>query len=259
MLGKLDALFADRLILDLEDGVAPSEKGSARENLLAMAAPERPFMLRINPPGSPWHEDDLALAAALKPATVVLPKAESPAEVAGLAAKFSTHGSSTALMIETAGGVGRVRELAAAAPDISMLIYGSADLRLSLGARPDPARTWERHAMGEILLAARMHRCAAIDAVYFHYKDRDGLVREAEIARSLGFDGKSCIHPGQIDPIHDVFSSTTEEITWARKILAAWEEQGGGSKAVIVVDGEMIEALHLQVAQRILKGRSTQA
>ena len=115
--------------------------------------------------------------------------------------------------------------------------------------------------MGEILLAARMHRCQAIDAVYFRYKNRDGLVREAEIARSLGFDGKSCIHPGQVEPIHQVFSSTEEEIVWARKILAAWKDQDGDRKGVIVVDGEMIEALHLEVARKILarvqlKGRT---
>lgn len=105
-----------------------------------------------------------------------------------------------------------------------------------------------------------MHNCAAIDAVYFKYKDRDGLIREAEIARNLGFDGKSCIHPGQVEPIHQVFSSTPEELAWARKILAAWEERGGGSKGVIVVDGEMIEPLHLEVAGRIIariRGRRT--
>ena len=253
MLRKLDSLAADRLILDLEDGVAPSEKEAARANLLRMATPTRPVMLRIDPPGTNWHEGDLEVAAKLRPAAVVLPKVEEPAEVAELAARFAGHGSATALMIETALGVGRVQELAGAATDVSMLIYGSADLRLSLGARPDPDRNWERHAMGEILLAARMYGCAAIDAVYFHYKDVDGLVREAEIARDLGFDGKSCIHPGQVDPIHDVFSSTTEEITWARKILAAWEERGGGSKGVIVVDGEMIEPLHLEVARKILR------
>ncbi len=252
MLGKLDSLAADRLILDLEDGVAPPEKDDARGNLAEMAAPERPFMLRINPPGTPWHEQDLAAAEQLSPETVLLPKAEDPSEVAGLAARFAGHGSTTGLMIETTLGVGRARELAGAAPDVSILIYGSADLRLSLGARPDGGRVWERHAMGEILLAARMHRCAAIDAVYFHYKDRDGLVREAEIARNLGFDGKSCIHPGQVEPIHEVFSSNSEEIAWARKVLAAWEERAGDSKGVIVVDGEMIEALHLEVARKIL-------
>lgn len=255
MLRKLGELPADALAVDLEDGVAPEAKEAARDNLRAAAGrfPSDVFwMLRVNPPGTPWHEDDLDLAQELAPLAVLLPKAEDPSVVRDLALRFARHDADTALMIETAAGLGRVRELAAAQSRVGMLVYGNADLRLSLGARPDPDRGWERHALHEILLAARMNGCLAIDAVYFRYRDREGLARHARTARNLGYDGQSCIHPDQVPVIHEAYSSTPDEVAWAEKVVAAWEEQDGESRGVIVVDGEMIEALHLSVAQRIL-------
>jgi citrate lyase beta subunit len=148
--------------------------------------------------------------------------------------------------------VGKVRWLAGSNERIDLLIYGAADLRRSLGARPDPERRWETLALQEILLAARMHGCEAIDSVYFHYQDPEGLVKHARVARDLGYDGKSCIHPDQIALIHEVFSTTEEERAWAEKVLAAWDDQEGEKSGVITLEGEMIEALHLEVARRIL-------
>ncbi len=106
--------------------------------------------------------------------------------------------------------------------------------------------------MSEILLAARMHDCAAIDAVTFQFRDLDALADDATIARDLGFDGKSCIHPAQLETVHRVFSSSEEELAWARRVHDAWEREEGERRGVIVVDGEMIEALHIDVARRIL-------
>jgi citrate lyase subunit beta/citryl-CoA lyase len=258
MLAKLPELGADALVLDLEDGVAPAEKDAARDHLRDAAArgwlsEATSWSLRINAEGSPWQAADLDLVDELRPQRVVLPKAESPASVAACAERCALSGARIGLMIETAPSVGRARELASAHPRIDLLVLGSADLRLSLGARPDAERRWELHALGETLLAARMHGCAAIDSVYFHYQDREGLVRHAQVARDLGFDGKSCIHPDQVPPIRDVFSSTVEEITWAHGVLRAWVEQNGAHRGVVVHDGEMIEALHLEVAERILE------
>jgi citrate lyase subunit beta/citryl-CoA lyase len=165
---------------------------------------------------------------------------------------FAGHGTSTGVMIETALGLGRVRDLASAHPRVTFLLYGSADLRRSLGANPDPDRNWERHALHEIVLAARMHGCRAIDGVQFRFRDLDALARDATIARDLGFDGKSCIHPGQVETVHRVFSSTADEIAWARGVLETWEAEDGAARGVVVRDGEMIEALHLAIARRIL-------
>ena len=106
--------------------------------------------------------------------------------------------------------------------------------------------------MSEILLAARMHDCAAIDAVHFRFRDLEGLEQEARIARDLGFDGKSCIHPGQIEVVHRIFSSSPEELHWAGEVLRGWDEGDGERQGVVVIEGEMIEALHVDLARRIL-------
>ena len=260
MLAKLADLAADVVVLDLEDGVAPAAKDGAREALRALAdrgglpAGGR-WMLRVNAVGSPWHDDDLDLVAELRPPGVLLAKAGRAHDVEVLAAQWAAEGAFTALMIETARGLGCVRELAGAHGRVALLVYGSADLRRELGARPDPARTWERHAMSEIVLAARMHGAAAIDAVQFRFRDLDALAQDARIARDLGFDGKSCIHPDQLPTVHEIFRSSADEIAWAEAVLAGWERVDGERRGVAVVDGEMIERLHLDVARRILKRR----
>ena len=256
-LDRIPSLAADTVIVDLEDGVAPAEKGAARDNVRHAASDGalagRPWSLRINTgPGGPPPED-LTLVGFARPSTVVLPKASDPEGVKALAARFAEHGASTALMIETAEGVSRVQELAGAHPAVRMLIVGSADLRLSLGARPDSERTWEIHALSQVLLAARRHGAAAIDAAYFAYRDASGLRKHAAVARNLGYDGKSCIHPAQVDPIHEIFGNTAAEIAWARRVLAAWDEGRGESVGVVALDGEMIEALHVTVARRLLE------
>jgi len=134
-----------------------------------------------------------------------------------------------------------------------MAIVGSADLHVSLRARPDPGRSWEHHALSRVLLAARRYGHLAIDSVYFRYRDDDGLRAHAAMARTLGYDGKSCIHPAQIAVIHDVYKSTPEELAWARRVLAAWVAANRGADGVVAMDGEMIEALHGTLAERILE------
>lgn len=250
-------LAADAYIVDLEDGIGPDEKERARETV-RRCAEEGAFhalplwMLRVNAPGSPWHEDDLSLAEALRPPLVVLPKAEDPQETADLAGWFAGHETGTALMIETAAGVAAARELAASHEGVEMMILGSADLRRSLRAQPDGDRMWERHAMAEVLLAARARDLTAIDSVYFHFRDTEGLRRHASIGRRMGYDGASCIHPSQIPVLHEVFAPTPEEVAWAERVLAEWEAAGRDGRAVLVIEGEMIESLHAGIARRIL-------
>jgi len=260
-LEKIPSLDADAVLVDLEDGVAAGDKDAAREHVRAAIAQgtlgPRPWMLRVNGGAAGPPPADLTLVGFARPSTVVLPKADDPALVGQLAARFAEHGATTALMIENAQGVARARELAGAHAAVRMLILGSADLRLSLGARPDDARRWERHTLSEVLLAARVHGAVAIDSVYFHYKDGKGLRRHAEIARDLGYDGKSCIHPAQIETIHEVYRRTPEETAWARRVLQAWQDGDGESRGVVTIDGEMIEALHVTVARRILEDEAS--
>jgi len=258
MLAGLHALPADGVILDLEDGVAPGDKSSARDHVRRAAADgvlgrAPSWSLRVNPARTTWHEADLHLAEELQAPRIVLPKAEDPGTAAALARRCANWGGTVGLMIETARGVARVRELATCDPAIDLLVYGSADFRISMGARPDAAREWERHALAEILLAARVGDCQAIDAVYFHYRDADGLRREARTARDLGYDGKSCIHPGQVGTIHDVFAVTAEELAWAREVLEVWRARDGEREGIVGHRGEMLEALHARLAERILR------
>ena len=261
MLAKIVSLGADLFVVDLEDGVPPTEKSAARDTVRAAARegqlPAERWALRVNAAGSAWCDDDLDLVEELAPPYAVLPKAEHVTATQTIAGRWRARDVATCLMIETARGVGFARELACCSPGIAALMYGSADLRRSLGSRDDGSRTWERHAMGQILLAARIAGCAAIDAVTFQFRDTALLERDARIARDLGFDGKSCIHPGQLETIHQVFSSTAEEIAWAEKVTRAWQQQDGAGSGVVDMDGEMIEALHLDIARRILDRRST--
>jgi len=257
-LAKIPALTADLVVVDLEDGVAPGEKAEARDNVRAAVSSgvlggERPWMLRLN--GGPLGPapEDLMLVGFARPSIVALPKAENPEEVRALAARFVDHGAATALMIETAAGVAMVMELLGAHAGICMAIVGSADLRLSLRARPDAERAWERYALSQVVLAARRHGRIAIDSVYFQFKDARGLKRHAAIARDLGYDGKCCIHPSQIPIVHEVYASSDDEVDWARRVLAAWAEGNGAARGVVAMDGEMIEALHVTLAERILE------
>lgn len=257
-LGKIPSLPADLVLVDLEDGVAPEEKDVAREHVRAAVAAGvlgggRPWMLRVNGYRLGVRPEDLTLVGFARPTMVVLPKAEDAKLVRTLAARFADHGAGTALMIETAAGVACAMELMGAHAAVGMAILGSADLRVSLGARPDARRAWEHHALSHVLLAARRFGRAAIDSVYFRYEDDAGLKAHAAIARNLGYDGKSCIHPSQVATIHKVYRSAPRERAWARRVLSAWEEGQGSAKGVVAMDGEMIEALHVTMAERILE------
>ena len=258
-LDKVPSGPADLVIVDLEDAVAPAAKDLARENVRAAVqaqtlAPERPWMLRINAgPQGPLAED-LVLVGYAKPTWVVLPKAEEPNAIRTLVGRIAEHGARAALMIESARGIAHVRELAGCHPAVGMLVLGSADLRLSLAAPEVVDRSWERHAMAELLVAARCHGASAIDSVYFRYEDDAGLRRHAEVARGMGFDGKSCIHPRQVPVIHEVFAPTAEEVRWALRVRDAWTKGDGALRGIVSMDGEMIEALHLTLAERILRG-----
>jgi len=256
-LDKIPSLPVDMVMVDLEDGVAPGKKTEARDNVRAAITSgclgNRPWMLRVNSGPGGLVAEDLTLVGFAKPTIVAVPKAEDPEFVRTLATRFADHGAATALMIETATGVACAMDLLGAHPSVCMAILGSADLLMSLRARPDAERLWEQHALSHVLLAARRHGHLAIDSVFFHYQDEAGLRAHAAIARGLGYDGKTCIHPSQVPIIHEVYASTPDECVWAQRVLLAWAEGDGSVTGVVSMDGEMIEALHVTLAERILE------
>ncbi|MBM6405144.1 CoA ester lyase [Phycicoccus sp. CSK15P-2] len=257
-LEKAKALPVDGLILDLEDAVAPDAKETARENACAAAASgeygHREVTIRVNGLGTHWHDADLAAACAAGPDGVVVPKVGSAEEVRGLVAAMERHGAPghTRLwaMVETPGAVVGARDLAVADERLAVLVLGTNDLVKELGARFVPGRAPLLTALSTVVLAARAAGVAVLDGVYNDVKDAGGFVEECRQGRDLGFDGKTLVHPGQVDPCNATFAPSEEEVEDARGLLAAWE--AGAGSGVVTHHGRMVENLHVEVAERVL-------
>ena len=256
MVAKASSRGADVLVLDLEDGVHTSQKAAARERLPesrgAAAAAGALVAVRINPPAGATGRADLAAAAEAGFAAVLLPKAETAHAVSE--ARHALGDTPLWLMIETALGAANVFELARL-PGVEGLVFGSADYRLSLGARMRQDESELDFVRERILLAARAADVFCWDAPWFAFRDLDGLRRSARRAAQAGFDGKSAVHPLQVPVIHDAFEPTPAERAWAEKVVRAMEDAGARGVAVVELDGELLEELHLRQAKRLL-GRS---
>lgn len=250
---KAGSRGADVLVLDLEDGVHPEQKEAARANLRAAyrsvdwGASE--VFVRINALGTPWGEADRAMIRELAPTAVILPKAEDSAAVEVAAATMGDV--PVLLMVETARGIVAVDELASSR-GVSGLVFGAADFRASLSAGRLPDEQELAYARGRIVTAARACGIEAFDTPWFEYKDRAGLEASATRARLLGFDGKTAIHPGQVAPIHRAFTPTEQELARARRVVEVMETALARGDNVATLGDEMVEALHLDEARRLL-------
>jgi citrate lyase subunit beta/citryl-CoA lyase len=233
---------ADLVILDLEDAVKPEDKALARTAAVeAVAEPwSMPVAIRINGVGSEWHSLDLDAAARSKADLIVLPRAISAHLVHGVA---EAAGKPVLAMIETAAGVLAAGEIAG---ETAGLIAGTNDLRADLRLPLDSTREPISASLQLIVLAARAAGIAVFDGVFNTLEDSDAFVREAEDGRRLGFDGKSLIHPNQIQPCHLAFAPTAAEVDRARKLVDAF--QGGAER----FGNEMIERMHVEAARRVL-------
>ncbi len=255
MLQKAGSRGADVLVLDLEDGVHPNAKDEARERIAAFLHDVdfggAEVLVRVNAPSSTWGEKDLDMVSEHRPAGVVLPKVETPSSVAEVDDRLGGK-TPLYLMVETAAGVLAAPELARSAPLVSGLVFGAADYRESLRAGRHPEELELHFARSQILHGARSAEIEAFDTPWFGYQDRVGLEQSALRARQIGFDGKTAIHPGQVAVINEVFSPTSLELERARRIVAAMEEALENGRTVAIVEGEMVEALHLREARRTL-------
>jgi citrate lyase subunit beta/citryl-CoA lyase len=259
-LEKARALPTDALILDLEDSVAPDAKDDARKRVAAAAAGggygHREVTIRVNAPGTPWHADDLRAAAEAGPDAVVVPKVDSPQTVRQVAAALEAAGAPdrTAIwaMIETPVAIFDARAIASASERLTVLVLGTNDLAKELHAEHVPGRAPLLTGLSLALLAARATGRVVLDGVYNDVRNLEGFEEETLQARRLGFDGKTLIHPGQVEPCNRIFAPAPEEVDRSRRIIEAFEEATSQGRGVVTVDGRMIENLHVEQARRVL-------
>lgn len=262
-LEKARTLPTDAIIIDLEDSVAPTNKELARAHA-AEAIREggfgaREVILRVNPIETPWGMSDLQAAISVAPDAILVPKVSQPGDIIGTAKVLKAADAADHIrlwaMIETPMGIINAREIAACAPDrdnrLTCFVLGTNDLLKESRARASHNRFAVLPWLAMTLVAARAYGLDVIDGVYNDFKDDSGFRAECEHGRTLGMDGKTLIHPSQVIPCNEVFSPTEEEVTWALKIIQAFEEPENARKGVITVEGKMVERLHLVMAKRV--------
>jgi citrate lyase subunit beta/citryl-CoA lyase len=254
-LEKARTLPADALILDLEDAVAPEAKAGARARVLAAVRAggygPREIIVRLNGPGTPWGADDLAAVAQAPVDAVLLPKVESAETVT---AALQRVGPTRVVwcMLETPRGVLNAAAIAAASPRVGALVMGTSDLTKDLHARPTRDRIPLLTSLELCVLAARAAGITALDGVHLDLDDEAGFAAACRQAAELGFDGKTLIHPRQVAAANEAFAPGASEVDWARRVIAAHADAVAGGRGVVVLDGRLIENLHVDDARRVL-------
>ena len=259
-LEKAKGIPADALIFDLEDAVSPDAKPEARDRVCAAASSGgyglREVVIRVNGLDTPWGADDLQAAAAAGPAAVLVPKIDGASDIAEVERRLEAGGAppSTRIwaMLETPAGIFSAREIAAASERLTVLVMGTNDIAKELHAEQVPGRQPLQHALSTCLLAARLAGKVILDGVYNDIKDPDGFEAECLQGRAMGFDGKTLIHPSQVDPCNRVFAPDAAQVAEAREVIAAFEAAEAEGKGVVTVNGRMIENLHVDNARRAL-------
>ena len=261
-LEKAAGLPADVLLLDLEDAVAPEAKVSARDAVCA-AVTARPYgrrevVVRINGLATEWGSADLAAAVAAGADAILAPKVGSAADIAGLDEAMTRAGAPDSMalwaMIETPIAILNIAEIARSSDSsrLSALVVGTNDLAKEMRVHPDPDRQCFLSALTMTVLAARAFDLSAIDGVFNDIGNANGLLHEARQGRRLGFDGKTLIHPSQLETANSVFAPDPEALSDARAVIEAFDLPENRGKAVIKVNGRMTELLHLEQARRLV-------
>lgn len=250
---KARTLAADIIIIDIEDAVAPALKAQARAAAVAAVAEggfRADLVVRVNALDTEFVRDDLAAFAAHPPHAVLIPKVRAAADLAEAAAALPP-GTPLWAMVETAAALLRLDAIGAY-PGLAALAVGPNDLAMELGATVGTERLELLTALGLTVAAARAHGLVALDGVCNRLDDADGFAREAAQGAALGFDGKTLLHPEQIDATNTAFSPSPAAVAWAAKVVAAFDAPENADKGVLALDGRMIERLHLAGARRAL-------
>lgn len=259
-LEKAKSIPADCLILDLEDAVAPDAKVEARERVCATVTAggygAREVVIRVNGLDTEWGAEDLAAVAGAGPAAVLVPKIDGAADIAEVERALDAAGAPERLavwaMLETPAGILDARQIATSSPRLTVLVMGTNDIARELRAEHVAGRAPMHFALQSCLLAARLGGKVILDGVYNDIKDAEGFLAECEQGRQFGFDGKTLIHPSQVEPCNEVFAPSAEEVAAARELITAFDAGKAEGKGVVTVGGRMVEALHLEAARRAL-------
>jgi citrate lyase subunit beta/citryl-CoA lyase len=259
-LEKARALAADGLILDLEDAVALDAKAAARAQIAAALAAggygARELIVRVNGLDTPWGADDLAMVARSPAHAVLLPKVEQKAMVAEVERQLAASGADAALaiwcMMETPLGILHVEAIAGCSPRVGALVMGTSDLAKDLHAAHTATRLPLLTSLGLALLAARAYGLAVLDGVHLDLADDAGFAASCRQGKELGFDGKTLIHPKTIAAANEIFAPSPADVAWSRRIITAHGEAAAAGKGVVLVDGKLIENLHVEEAKRLV-------
>lgn len=261
-LDKARTLPADALIFDLEDAVAPEAKADARAAISATMAQggygKRELVIRVNALSTPWGRDDVVAAAKAGPDGVLFPKVDSAKDIEDAEALLREAGAPATTkiwaMVETPKAILDIREIARAAERtrLSVFVMGTNDLAKDMHAAQTAGREAFLAALSLSVIAARAYGITPIDGVYNDIQNAEGFEAICRQGLSLGFDGKTLIHPSQVDACNAIFAPTAEEVSWARGVIAAFADPANAGKGVLKVDGKMTELLHLEQAKRVV-------
>lgn len=259
-LAKAAGLPADALIFDLEDAVLPEAKPAARTAVIDRVAAggfgPREIVIRINGLDSAWGTDDLHAVAASGADAVLLPKVEDPEMVNRTATLLDRQNAPASMkiwvMAETPRGVLGLQSILASSDRLAVIVMGTADLARALRIDPGPERSGLLSALGHCVLAARAQGLDILDGVFGDIGNHPGFRTACLQGKALGFDGKSLIHPGQIDTANEIFGVPDAQAEAARELVSAWEAAAKRGSGIAVMQGRMIEALHAEEARRVL-------
>jgi citrate lyase subunit beta / citryl-CoA lyase len=267
LLVKAAASAADVVHIELEDGVPPNLKTEARTQAVRairdIAWRGKEIWVRVNAPGGPYIADDIAGIVAAKPHALLIPKVagvddvRSAIEMIDAAEQLHHVEPGTvrvAVVIERIQALHEVESIAGCEPRVTALVLGTDDMSVEYGYRLDrTGPSWETlYLKSRTILAARLAGIDCIDAAHFYYRDVDGTRASADWSAKLGFTGKTCLSPRQIDAVNAAFAPTMEQLAWAEAVIAALAESEAGNRSVAVVDGMMVDAPHALQAQQIL-------
>jgi citrate lyase subunit beta/citryl-CoA lyase len=263
-LEKARNLAADCLILDLEDSVAPDAKAKAREQIAAAIAAKgfgrREIWVRTNSLDTPWWKDDVAMAGKAKPDGILVPKISTVDDLAAIGALLAELGADPLIkvwaMIETARAVLDADKLAACARDpktrLAGFVFGPNDIARETRIRMLPGRAAMIPMITHCILAAHARGLEMLDGPYSDFSNKEGFAEECAQGRDLGFDGKTLIHPSQIEACNTVFTPPAEEVAEARRIVEAFDSPENAARGAIQLDGRMVERLHADMAKRTI-------